>query len=202
MPDNRDLLVEISDDYVLSLLPDYTLRAMNNANSAQALAFEFLSADPNPTFYPDWRIKQRFALATLYFATGGPTTWTQRSGWLDYNTHECLWWSQPTSYDPDLVNQNPYTPHWDCWDCICPQHLPEPFNTAYPNPCEEEELEDIQEGVYKNLWLWKNDLDGSLPPELFWGLPSLRSLNFDPVNNDTKDYDSFLGRFSEVNWIV
>ena len=35
------------------------------------------------------RILQRYALATIYFATGGPS-WTNRSGWLS-SDHECNW---------------------------------------------------------------------------------------------------------------
>lgn len=50
------------------------------------------SPDGNPKVPPITRLPHRFALATLYFATGGDSNaWINNANWLDSNVHECDW---------------------------------------------------------------------------------------------------------------
>lgn len=58
----------------------------------QIRAYNFLSVDPLLRNYTGARIRQRFALATFYYATNGPF-WTY-TDWLNYDQHECTWYSR------------------------------------------------------------------------------------------------------------
>ncbi|CAB9522694.1 LRR receptor-like serine threonine-protein kinase [Seminavis robusta] len=83
-------------NYYLSLLPDYSVRAVqNDPESPQAQAFEWLLEDvgSHNIVFEDWRIHQRFALACLYYATGGDQ-WRQRDNWMNHTVHECAWHSE------------------------------------------------------------------------------------------------------------
>jgi hypothetical protein len=54
-----------------SSLPNFSLDAITqDAESPQAQAFQWLMNDPSVQLYPEWRLLQRFALASLYYATG------------------------------------------------------------------------------------------------------------------------------------
>ncbi|CAB9520930.1 Leucine Rich Repeat [Seminavis robusta] len=140
------------ESYVTSLFPNYTRSAiLQDARSPQAKAFEWLLADPALQSYSEWRIRQRFALATFYHATGGPDHWVYDANWLNYNVSECQWASRPT-----LFGFENYV-----------------YNITHASPCGE----DGQ--YYQHMWQWGNGLQGSLPPELFWGLTTLRSISLD-----------------------
>ncbi|CAB9522695.1 Leucine rich repeat N-terminal domain [Seminavis robusta] len=83
-------------NYYLSLLPDYSVRSVqDDPESPQAQAFEWLleDVDSHNIVFEDWRIHQRFALASLYYATGGDQ-WQQRDNWLNHTVHECAWHSE------------------------------------------------------------------------------------------------------------
>ncbi|CAB9509923.1 Leucine Rich Repeat [Seminavis robusta] len=69
-------------------LPDYTLEALDDPNSPQSKAYEWLVGDN--TSLPNWRLVQRFALATFFYSTRGDY-WVNNHGWLDWQTHECDW---------------------------------------------------------------------------------------------------------------
>ncbi|CAB9513465.1 Leucine Rich Repeat [Seminavis robusta] len=75
-------------------LPDYTLTEMENSRSAQSRAYHWLSNNINKNNngqnLPVWRLRQRFALATFYYATRGDN-WVKNQGWLDWETNECNW---------------------------------------------------------------------------------------------------------------
>ncbi|CAB9516494.1 LRR receptor-like serine threonine-protein kinase [Seminavis robusta] len=75
-------------------LPDYTIRAMENPRSPQTKAYQWLSSNINKSnntqHLPLWRLKQRFALATLYYSTRGDY-WVKHQGWLDWDSNECNW---------------------------------------------------------------------------------------------------------------
>ncbi|CAB9498828.1 Leucine Rich Repeat [Seminavis robusta] len=90
-------------------LPTVTAQAIDaDSNSPQAQAYQWLLQDPNMSEYSQERAEQRFALATLYFATNGHS-WISASAtgkqandndssngrvpsfFLSYNTHECDW---------------------------------------------------------------------------------------------------------------
>ena len=85
------------NDLDLSLMPDLpaiTVQSLRDPESPQALAFNWLVEDPSFVIYPKWRQRQRFALATFYYALNGPnwpTSNEQVNGWMDYNISECDW---------------------------------------------------------------------------------------------------------------
>eukprot|EP00797_Seminavis_robusta_P011571 Sro187_g080991.2 (558) ;mRNA; r:67675-69602 len=81
-------------------LPDYTMDAiMEHPRSPQSNAYQWLVTNKtNLATYPKWRMTQRFALATFFFATRGDF-WVNHHGWLDREVHECNWEQQ--SYNPD-----------------------------------------------------------------------------------------------------
>lgn len=59
----------------------------------QSEAFEWLLIwiDRDPALPPREHILQRFALATLYYSTGGDISWKNRGDWLRSNVDECNW---------------------------------------------------------------------------------------------------------------
>jgi Leucine-rich repeat (LRR) protein len=81
-------------------LPSYTLDSLQNTSSPQYRAYEWVTeVDQVP-----WeeapadeelrlaRMRQRFALAALFFATGGGDgEWRNGTGWLSSTAHECAW---------------------------------------------------------------------------------------------------------------
>ena len=73
-----------------------SLAALDNLTTPQGQAYKWLrSEDDNPLMQGDPEIRnramrQRFALATLYYATGGPQ-WKNHSRWLTQE-HECTWY--------------------------------------------------------------------------------------------------------------
>lgn len=81
--------------YALTLLPEATIdRIQGNPSSPQAKAFDWLVEDGiyNPLL-PDFRVVQRYSLATFYFATGGEN-WIKNTNWLNHNASECNWYSE------------------------------------------------------------------------------------------------------------
>lgn len=72
-------------------LPDSTLAALADPSSPQAWAYDWVMNDPNRTSYPQWKILQRFALATFYRSTGGQD-WFLQKDWLSYEVDECSWY--------------------------------------------------------------------------------------------------------------
>ena len=78
-------------------LPEYTLEAIReDPESPQAKAYDWVQADPSLTLFDSTRLQQRFVLSTFYYATAGPE-WTLQEGWLDYDSHECNWYSKGTT---------------------------------------------------------------------------------------------------------
>jgi Leucine-rich repeat (LRR) protein len=77
-------------------LSDWTLQSINAGSSTpQATAYRWLFASGDHPDLPQTealrRMIHRFALATLYFSTGGNGTWRIDTNWLDKAQHECLW---------------------------------------------------------------------------------------------------------------
>ncbi|CAB9515064.1 Leucine Rich Repeat [Seminavis robusta] len=72
-------------------LPDYTVEALYDAKSPQAKAYAWLLGNSTSLeTCSNERLIQRFALATIYYATRGDY-WVKHRGWLDWETHECNW---------------------------------------------------------------------------------------------------------------
>jgi len=80
-------------------------------------------------------------------------------GWLDHDLDECQWYQSVYTADADVEPSNNY-------------------------PCQEDEnlgnhtnISTLGGGKHYHLWQWDNDVNGSLPPELFALLPSLQTLD-------------------------
>lgn len=68
-PTQRPITAPIPSQAVAIALPPYTIQALDNPNSPQYKAFQWLAADPNLNTYTAFRQYQRMALATFFFAT-------------------------------------------------------------------------------------------------------------------------------------
>jgi Leucine-rich repeat (LRR) protein len=77
-------------------LPNATVEEINRGSTPQADAYRWLFASDDG--HPDLpesdaltRMLHRFALASLFYSTGGNDTWKISTGWLDPAEHECFW---------------------------------------------------------------------------------------------------------------
>ncbi|CAB9511614.1 Leucine Rich Repeat [Seminavis robusta] len=121
----------------LESLPDYTLSAMERAQSPQSKAYQWLIQNINNKTstlqdLPNWRLKQRFALATFYYSTRGDY-WVKKQEWLDWETNECYW-----------------------------EQLPVNMGQKFPP-----EVNCNANGEIRALLFWyANNMEGTLPPEI------------------------------------
>ncbi|CAB9523889.1 Leucine Rich Repeat [Seminavis robusta] len=147
-------------DYLLSLLPETTINIiLGNVESPQSMAFQWLQEDTVVNVnLTDQRIQQRFAMSTLFFATGGEL-WQSNDNWLNHSVHECEWYMKP-----DLALQD--TLKW-----VYPGYLKDFFPPSEPPPTK---CNDV--GAVQHLWLDQNNLVGSVPAELYM-LTSLKTLS-------------------------
>ncbi|CAB9515264.1 Leucine Rich Repeat [Seminavis robusta] len=134
---------------IFNLLPNFTRESIqSDSNSPQALAYQWLldDNDAGETLLSEDRILQRFALATLFYATRGPTEWLQSNHWLNHSRHECDWFQNKDQYTVlGATSNNETIPDGSpCWD------------PASPN----------QTDSLQYLRLQQNQLQGTLPPEL------------------------------------
>jgi hypothetical protein len=67
--------------------------AANNTSTPQNKALNWLAGNTNLNTYSNETKIQRYALATLYYSTGGGETWGQTSSWLT-NEDECGSWDR------------------------------------------------------------------------------------------------------------
>ncbi|CAB9524083.1 Leucine Rich Repeat [Seminavis robusta] len=120
--------------------PDYSVeKIVNDSISPQARAYAWLMDDPNFETYPDWRILQRFALATFYYSTGG-TNWAINDNWLNHTLDECKHWfflTETAGVDPTTRDDK--------------------INVT--SPCDDA-------GRYQYLLMGGKDLTGSVPREI------------------------------------
>ena len=113
-----------NDDAVLDL-PDYSLAAIQSSPaSPQARAYRWIKNDPLFENYSPARLLQRYALATLYYATHGDD-WnsttslyyyvegedhdvlsTSTEHWMSYSVPECSWLSSANSAIIELCNED------------------------------------------------------------------------------------------------
>lgn len=139
-------------NYLLPFLPDYTLESLQDESSPQTKALDWMFHYPwiKTRGMEDWKKTQLFALATFYYATNGDD-WVNNTGWLDPLVSECTWFGRPEFQSFDARTY---------------------YDTSGRNnsgPCNEE-------GSYEVLFLYKNNLEGTLPLELFW-LTDLRAIS-------------------------
>jgi Leucine-rich repeat (LRR) protein len=130
--------------------PDSTkaLIASKDPVIPQVQAYQWLLQDPNLASYPPWRQKQRFALATLYYSTNGPY-WRHPS--------KSLFWMDEEMTEDSNSRQPPSSTLEECqW---------------FPQACDDT-------GRLRRLLLNDINLDGTIPPEIFWGLSALHQIQF------------------------
>jgi len=73
-------------------LPDYTQLALENPNSAQTQALNWLNQHPNLYTMEVWKRRQLLALVSFYFSyQGDQWTNTEQSNWLSVYDDECTW---------------------------------------------------------------------------------------------------------------
>lgn len=161
---------------ILNLLPDDTLEALEDVDSAQYKAYQWLLEDETADgdYYSDMRLAQRFALATLYFAST-PESWYKVSDgadWLSPGIHECEW----AFTDNTTIVENVMF-----LDMFGNGYYPTPTS-----PCgNSSDPADPDERAYEQLWLPGANLrTNELPKEIFM-LTSLRVLNL-MANKDMK----------------
>ncbi|CAB9519175.1 LRR receptor-like serine threonine-protein kinase [Seminavis robusta] len=155
-----------------SLLSDETRQAIlsENGQSPQVQAFQWLAEDENWQNYGMPQLQQRFALATIYYATGGPKWFdhVQNSNsynlWLDYSTHECSWYGMPNVHG---------RPKCSNYTAISEASLANPWDAHY-------DYQSLQLGANPRLLLTARNaearLRGTLVPELAL-LTNLRELD-------------------------
>ena len=144
-------------EYVLSLLPEETLHIIfHDYNAPQTEAYSWLLDDDLLHDMPEEQIKQRFALATLYFATNG-SEWTNNTNWLNHSVNECDWYTSG-----EFFMQKDFS-------ALFPGFVSGFYSSAQLPVCD-------QNGLYKHLWLDQNNLAGSLPKELYM-LTHLRTIS-------------------------
>lgn len=151
-------------DTLFDVFPSGTIESLTHPTSPQSQAYNWLLNHPSITRLPDWRKNQLFALASIYFGTHGHD-WHNDDSWLSYSVHECLWFAQDDflgfardDYSYIHVHPNP---------CEIP---PEVLNQSNSLQVESNHQ------PYTHLWLHSNSLRGSIPQEMFFGLPELRSI--------------------------
>ncbi|CAB9511121.1 STYKc [Seminavis robusta] len=142
---------------ILSLFPDETIQSIMDVGSPQSRAWQWLLEDIQLlSFYKDNRIIQKFALATLYYATGGDQ-WANNTHWLDHSINECNWFNQREFSRKSVIVQ--YYPG---------------YLAGFLDPLPEWHCNE--DGLYQHLWLDGNNLVGTLPAE-FYLLTSLVSFS-------------------------
>ena len=200
------------EEYLLRLLPNDTRSAINNTDTPQARAFQWLINDTSLSSYPDFRLLQRYALATFYFANTGDT-WYYHDRWLDYESHECQWEMSLTYKSfmaiKDYAAANiidaigmPPAQVQHVFDVLDRTGLTTGLSASETeNPCEENDLDNIGDGVYKHILYFQNNILGTLPPELFL-LTSLKSLVIISPNNLYGALDTQIGNLRDLKALV
>ena len=160
--------LSVRDKLALHLSHETMQTILDDTLSPQARAYDWLTKDPDLSYYvdQDWRVQQRFALASLYFSAKGGS-WKDNTNWLrDYDIHECEWAAKNGWYIGGVYFETSFD-----------------YQINFSNPCNTDPNSSLEGGRYENIWLWANNLEGTLPPEFFW-LSNLRSINLDSQTDD------------------
>ncbi|CAB9520966.1 Leucine Rich Repeat [Seminavis robusta] len=139
-------------DSILSLLPMETIVTITeDAESPQSEALDWLMQEGHELrlSLSSERILQKFALATLFFATAGEA-WIDHTNWLNHSVNECDWFNKPEFAGVST------------WRTF----LGEGFLQGF-FPGDEQPAICGDDGLYQHLWLDENNLAGSLPMELY-----------------------------------
>lgn len=80
--------------------------ALEDTDSPQYRAFDWLASNENLAEYQDWKRIQRYVLAVFYYTMNGDD-WFENDGWLSDN-EECTWFSQTSdrATPPSICNDD------------------------------------------------------------------------------------------------
>jgi len=96
----NDIIIQ---DFVETELSSVTIDTLEDEQSAQHRALSWMRNDSKLMKYSSDRLTQRFALATFYFETGGPTRWSRADYWLS-EMHECNWFMKQPDGEANCIN--------------------------------------------------------------------------------------------------
>ena len=162
--------------FVKETFPNYTLDALKDAVSPQFLAYQWIVEDVEENGYTlTSRLRQRYALATLYYATRGDD-WFDNKNWLSKTIHECFWFFQ--------VDDRNFTP------CEIPLNFLNVSSQAV----------HTEYGPYQRMSLSSNDLRGTLPLEVFW-LTDLKEFSLNKNSGLIGPISSHIGMLDKLEEI-
>lgn len=135
--------------------------ALTTPGTPQNRAYEWLLED-RLNIEGSYNTLQRYALATLYYATGGDTSWLVDDLWLSLNEHVCEW-NNTISRDQRCS---------DSGEDLLGLSLPNNQLTgSLPR-----ELALADQFIFLEFFL--NQLKGTIPVEYFTSMPNLFFINF------------------------
>lgn len=175
-----------SESYLLSLFPDHTLEAIQDMDSTQSMAYQWMLEDLeyNPALSGE-RIVQRFSLASLYFATMGEK-WMNNENWLDHTIHECRWYNGKDFAMRGFFSRLGF-----------PGYMAEFFPPSEPEPTRCDETT----GLFQHLWLDRNNMNGPIPVELYL-LTSLKTLSLGLDYNLKGPISSHIGQLTALEGLL
>jgi Leucine-rich repeat (LRR) protein len=83
-------------------LPSFTVNQLSNESSSQSRALDWIAKIDRRRSRVR-RMSQRFALATIYYATSG-TKWKRDDGWLNATENECKWFGCTCTENGTIVD--------------------------------------------------------------------------------------------------
>ena len=208
LPDNATAVDDNVDDvpavdaFATIEVPSFTLEVWEDPSSDQYKAKNWLEKDPNAGKYSNAQTLQRFALATLHFATNG-ARWKNATYWLDYDHHECEW--SGASCNDEMEYKSLFL-----GDGGLRGTLPKEIslltamvdfnvasNTLFGNiPSELAAMQGLE-----SLTLSMNELESTLPDSLVQLSDSLVHLYLDD-NKFTGSVPSWLGQMTELKTLL
>jgi hypothetical protein len=133
------------------------------------------------TLYSEGQLKQRFALATYYYATNvnGTEPWTQENEWLSYDHHECECYLAPCVdvLEGDIVE-----------DSACDNY------TQIHNATQPIHSDDYH---FVRLWHRSNNLQGTIPEEIY-SVTHLKSVDLNINAGLGGTLSSAIGRWTNL----
>ena len=219
------------EDFATQFFPVETQEAIQNGStgtvtdttvttgttsSPQASAYQWMLGDlvlMNENYYTEAQIRQRFALATFYYATHGQDSWDRKDGWLDYATPECQWFTKLTSNSDVEPVPNPCNEDGYYTDLVLSENKLKgeiPPEIAWLSSLESIKLSfnELQQPFPEQLVtlmnltevdMADNQISGTLPTELGL-LPNLRGLYMES-NNLSGNIPSELANCSDLKYL-